>query len=501
MVARVAAVKLDEACYPSVAPFHPAEAYPEYPWGADDLSASNAVYAGVRRALQLAGLDSDHIGMRQWNPLGGLIEPGMRVVVKPNFVVSRHRGGKDIFSIITHASVLRAVLDYVVLALRGEGHIIVADGPQYDCNWQELLAVTQLPRVLDFYTKLPRLSVGLIDLRYYWSRGRHFASQLEPLLGDPAGSLIVNLGRRSALYDKAHPEKLYGAVYHRNETIAHHQGEVHEYCVSRTVMEADVVISVPKLKVHKKVGVTLNAKGLVGICTNKNYLVHYTLTPPSCGGDQYPDKLLTPMEEAIIRLERWMYDHLLAPRWLPLEILHRSIYWLHNHTTRHLGIKVDERKRELDAGNWYGNDSAWRMTVDLMRVFHFADCQGRVQSTPQRRTFSVIDGVVGGEGNGPLVPDPVAAGIVLAGDNLLAVDLVATRLMGFDPLKTPMYRTLLDDPEFDFGIRSLEDIEVRTFEADWVDCLWDHQNRFLGFAPHRGWAGHLEVESMEAVHG
>jgi uncharacterized protein (DUF362 family) len=501
MTARVAVVKLDETRYPRCAPFHPSEAYPEYPWGGRWLGDANAVYAGVRRALQLLGLDRAHIGTRQWNPLGNLIEPGMRVVIKPNFVVSRHRDGKDVFAIITHASVIRAVLDYVALALRNEGRVIVADGPQYDCNWQELLEATQLPGVLDFYANCPRLSVELIDLRPYWSRHRHFASQLEPLPGDPAGSLVIDLGRRSALYGKACPEKLYGAVYHRDETIAHHHGEVHEYCVSRTVMEADVVVSVPKLKVHKKVGVTLNAKGLVGICTNKNYLVHYTLTPPADGGDQYPDGLFTPMEEAIIRTERWMYDHLLAPRRLPLEMLHRSIYWLHNHTTRRLGIKVDEQKRQLDAGNWYGNDSAWRMTVDLMRLFHFADRQGNLRPTQQRRAFSVIDGVVGGEGNGPLLPDPAAAGVVLAGENLLAVDLVATRLMGFDPLKVPMHRALLADPEFDFGIREVGDIEVLASEPRWSNCLHDRQDRFLGFVPHRGWVGHLEVGYQEVTHG
>ena len=74
-----------------------------------------------------------------------------------------------------------------------------------------------------------------------------------------------------------------------------------------------------------------------------------------------------------------MYDHLLAPRRKALEYLHRSIYWLHNHTTKLLGLKVDERKRLLDAGNWYGNDSAWRMAVDLMKVFLFADRHGILQ--------------------------------------------------------------------------------------------------------------------------
>ena len=69
---------------------------------------------------------------------------GDKVVVKPNFVLSRHSRGGDLFSIITHPSVLRAVIDYVYKALEGEGSIIIADAPQMDCNFQELMKATQL---------------------------------------------------------------------------------------------------------------------------------------------------------------------------------------------------------------------------------------------------------------------------------------------------------------------------------------------------------------------
>jgi len=487
------AVVRTEAKYPTFAPYHPSEAYPEHPFRHHLASEKNHVYAGVRQLFHMLGLDPERYGTKEWNPLGFLIEPGMTVVLKPNFVLSRHKEGKNLFSIITHPSVLRAVADYVWIALRGRGKIIIADAPQYDCNFQELLAAARLDEVAGFFGP----TVDLRDLRQYWSRWKHFPSLLEPLSGDPEGCLTVNLGKRSALYGKPHPEKLYGAVYHRNETIAHHQGEIHEYDVSRTIMNADVVISVPKLKVHKKVGVTLNAKGLVGICTNKNYLVHYTLTPPGKGGDQYPDKLFSPLEEMLIKIERWMYDHFLAPRRRVLEYLHRSIYALHNNTTRRLGIKVDENKRLLDAGNWYGNDSAWRMTVDLMRVFHFADREGQIQTTPQRRVFSVIDGIIGGDNKGPLEPDPVSAGVLFGGESLLAVDLVATRLMGFDPLKVRMYQELLADPEFDFGVRNLDEIQVISNESAWVNCLRDTASHFLDFEPHPGWIDHLEIQPRD----
>jgi uncharacterized protein (DUF362 family) len=489
---KVAAIHT-EPLYPTRVPFHPSEGYPEYPFSPYVSPEKNYVYEGIRQLFCLLGLDRDRYGTKDWNPLGGLIEPGMTVVLKPNFVLSRHKQGRDLYSIITHPSVLRAVIDYAWIALRGHGQIIIADAPQYDCDFRELVKATRLDEVIDFHSHFQGPAVNLWDLRRYWSRGKHFSSMLEALPGDPQGTLTVNLGRHSELYHSPHPEKLYGAVYHRSETIAHHNGEIQEYEVANTIMNADVVISIPKLKVHKKVGVTLNAKGLVGICTNKNYLVHYKIAPPSRGGDQYPDGLFNPVEETLIKTERWMYDHLLAPRSRILEYFHRSIYSLHNRTTRRLGLKVSEDKRQMDAGNWYGNDSAWRMTVDLMKLFRFADRRGQLQATQQRRMFSVIDGIIGGDNMGPLTPDPVPSGTLVAGENWLAVDLVATRLMGFDPLKLRLYQALLKDASFGYGIRSLDDIQVLSPDPTWANCLRNTVNRFLGFRPHPGWTGHLEI--------
>jgi hypothetical protein len=188
-----------------------------------------------------------------------------------------------------------------------------------------------------------------------------------------------------------------------------------------------------------------------------------------------------------------MYDHLLAPRVRLLEMIHRSIYWLHNNTTRKLGLKVAEHKRLMDAGNWYGNDSAWRMSVDLLRIFYFADCSGTIRDTPQRRMFSVIDGVIGGDNNGPLEPDPRPSGVLLAGENPLAVDLVATRLMGFDPLNLKMYMRVLADPHHHFGLRSAREIEVVAGDAALRDCMIDTSSSFLDFRPHPGWVGHIEI--------
>jgi hypothetical protein len=164
----------------------------------------------------------------------------MTVALKPNFVVSKHRSGKDLFSTITHPAVLRAVADYVWIALQGRGRILIADAPQYDCNFEELLKATQLPTVVAFYSQFAGPTVSVRDLRLYWSGWKHFDSCLLPLPGDPDGNVTVNLGSKSALYSLPSPEKLYGAVYDRNETIAQHHDGTHKYEVAGTIMRADV---------------------------------------------------------------------------------------------------------------------------------------------------------------------------------------------------------------------------------------------------------------------
>lgn len=49
-----------------------------------------------------------------------------------------------------------------------------------------------------------------------------------------------------------------------------------------------------------------------------------------------------------------------------------------------------------------------------------------------RPGFAVVDGIVGMEGDGPILGTAVASGVVFLGDNLPAVDAVAARWMGID---------------------------------------------------------------------
>ena len=60
--------------------------------------------------------------------------------------------------------------------------------------------------------------------------------------------------------------------------------------------------------------------------------------------------------------------------------------------------------------------------------------------------LSIVDGIVAGQGEGPLGATPVAAGLLLAGCDPCLVDYVATKAMGLDPAKIPTIRGGLDAP-------------------------------------------------------
>jgi len=477
-------------------PYHPDERFPEAVFSVCSTEP-NPPYRLFRELLRDLGFDAPRFGTAEWNPLGHLVRPGDTVVLKPNFVISRNLGGGPLQAVVTHPSLLRAAADYVFKALQGKGRLIIADAPQMDCDWEELMRFMQLPVLQEFYRQQAGFEVEAYDLRNFAvvdNTRPPYAHNRKFLRGDPAGSTIVNLGSQSAFYglDSA---RYYGADYDRAETIRHHHGEVHEYSISNTILEADVIISLPKMKTHKKVGVTLNLKGLVGINTNKNYLIHYRLGSPRTGGDQIPDTRETGRQWKH-RIQRWLSDHTLARQTVWGAGLYAAAKAVWRKGLKRFVVKP-ESGEIIDAGNWFFNDSAWRMTADLAKILFFADKKGVLRDRVQRRLFCVVDGIIGGEGRGPLEPRAKPAGYLVAGENPVAVDLVTCRLMGFDPAKIRQF-DVLKDRRWDFGFTAPEDVEVlQDGQVVSGRRFFDPANtdRMADFEPHPGWKGHVEINA------
>ena len=70
------------------------------------------------------------------------------------------------------------------------------------------------------------------------------------------------------------------------------------------------------------------------------------------------------------------------------------------------------------------------MTLDLNHLLYFGD-------PAPRRIISIVDGIVAGEGEGPLQPTSQTAGVLVAGANPAYVDCVLARLMGYNVSRLP----------------------------------------------------------------
>jgi hypothetical protein len=224
------------------------------------------------------------------------------------------------------------------------------------------------------------------------SREDAVSSGHDPLPGDPAGYVKVNLDRYSAFCEISHLcHLLYGSEYDPNEIRSHHDGRTHEYLISRTILGADCVINLPKLKTHKKTGITACMKNLIGINGNKNWLPHHRLGTLAQGGDQFADDgIRHRVERKVMACFRWLFPLLGPMRGIfagPLQAVGARIFGDTNADT-------------IRSGNWYGNDTAWRMVVDLNRILMYAGRDGLLQDSAARRMFCIVHGIVGGEGNG-----------------------------------------------------------------------------------------------------
>jgi uncharacterized protein (DUF362 family) len=72
-------------------------------------------------------------------------------------------------------------------------------------------------------------------------------------------------------------------------------------------------------------------------------------------------------------------------------------------------------------------------------VLHHAGIENCILDihTTVKPHFAIVDGVVGMEGDGPIMGSPKQAGVIVMGRNLPAVDAICTRIMGINPRNVP----------------------------------------------------------------
>lgn len=411
-----------------------------------------------------------------------------RIVLKPNWVLHETDPRFPIAALVTDARVIAAAAR-ACARIFPKARITVCDCPLQRADWPRLCDQTGLASHIRQLTDEFGSRISFHDLRQEVLTYDH--GRLVPVAGvphgDPAGYREVRLGSTSHFEEISAAAGRFSIHDHdRRKAQANHQKGDHRYYVSQTILDADLIINLPKWKTHSKSGLTGALKNLVGINGDKAYLPHFRQGAPQWGGDEYTDRgrwlawVQNSLRE-VTREKAWWAYRLLQPGW-------RLIKAGRTRLRRLFGSEMPP-DYYVGGGAWYGNETIWRMIYDLNMVVQRLDASGQLQSAPQRHYFCIVDGLVAGEGDGPLYPKPRPVDWLVCGDDPFAVDATLAWFMGYDPsrLQILRHRAAFMGPQW--GDFELEDLEVVLDGRRELlkDCTLN-----FAFQPPPGWIGHVE---------
>lgn len=419
-----------------------------------------------------------------------------KVVIKPNWVKHEEHAEFPIAALVTSTRLIEAVIEACIAKYPGLERISVGDVPLQTCDWAALIVQTGVDKLIEKYRGSSAPVVQFMDLRRErWTPRDGFMEMDSSHPGDPSGYSEVIIDHTSLLEEVSHnADSFRVSDYDPAETVSVHRKGVHRYLIAKTVLEGDLFINLPKMKTHQKTGITGALKNLVGINGSKAHLVHHQLGFPSEGGDEFPEDV-----------SRWIYwqarlrERFQKKSKVVFKLLKKG--W--ELVKRVRGIKTIGTKENLSrgtggfyvgSGSWYGNDSIWRMVYDLNMIILLAHADGgKLRAEPQRAVLSIMDGLIAGEGNGPLQPLPVNASALLASSNPFLVDFAMSKLMGFDAGKI---RLLAHYPRFPHA--PFTEFEPEKFAVTLNGARSDTGLAALPvahrFIPSPGWKGHIELE-------
>jgi len=276
--------------------------------------------------------------------MGGIqkvIHRGDMVLIKPNMV--HPQTGES--GHVTHWSLVKKLIEMCHAA--GASKIIVGDGSA-DGDTHEAFETSGVKKVVDDYNS-SGVSAKLVDLNY----------------------------------DKNPETDDFDAVNIGEDGL----NSNHVYRVAHSVLAADAIVSIPKIKSHNGTGITISLKNMIGTAPGGYYGFpkkkgHVEALPHSSSNYDYGN----------INLEKVLSKY----------------------------------------------DIVWRTIIDLNMI-----AKGEYLGSPKRRNIvNVVDGVVAGSYNYRsteiAIWDPVKIGVVVAGFDSVAVDTVCSRIMCYRPEKIPL---------------------------------------------------------------
>ena len=366
---------------------------------------------------------------------------GKRVLLKPNWV--RHSvKPSDELCLRTNDNFLITALRVIVEMKPTE--VIIGDAPIQGCRWDKMISISFLSDIRKLSEKY-NIPIKVIDFR----RRTYNLSENNPEAGiRPLSDYVIfDLGNDSMLEPVTKPgqSKFRVTNYDPDRMSSAHASGVHKYCIAREFFDADIVISLPKIKTHQKTGITGALKNIVGINGDKDFLPHHRIGGTRMGGDCYPGgSYLRYWSELLLDKANRRQGRKSFIIWQKLS----SLFWR---------LSFPGSEHNMAAG-WHGNDTTWRMVMDLNKIAEYGNASGILSEKPQRQIFSLCDGIIAGMGDGPLEPEPLALGIISFTDCSIINDRVMALLMGLPENKIPLLNNSLNkEPECDITLNGQKD--------------------------------------------
>ncbi|MDX2031933.1 MAG: DUF362 domain-containing protein [Blastocatellia bacterium] len=409
----------------------------------DGKSSGGPVEAALKRVAEELEWSEEDRGL-----FGKVIPRGARVLIKPNLVLHENEGPWGIEPLVTHTSLIRAVVEAVLQA--DPSAVTVGDAPVQGCDFDHLMKASGLGEWSDRLKSAEPRFKGIRDFRRTTCVFVDGVRMAEESRQSENNFILFDLGARSLLEPITDDQGSFRVTCYDPRLLAKtHAPGRHQFLVAREIIEADVVINLPKLKTHKKAGITCALKNLIGINGNKEYLPHHRLGGSGSGGDCYPDT--NPFKRALefTSDQQNMTTSLAAARAWTL---------VSKPFARALKIMGDELGLE---GSWSGNDTIWRTCLDLNRILLYGRTDGTLADRPQRQTLHIVDAVVAGQGDGPLKPQPLPLGMIMAGQNAAAIDWVGARLLAYNPERLTIVREAFSRFSWPIATFSPSEIVVR----------------------------------------
>src|SRR6185369_9413073 len=285
-------------------------------------------------------------------PLGQVIKAGAKVVIKPNFVMHENSGLGGMPPLLTHQSLVQAATRAALLANPAE--VMIGDAPIQGCDFDLLLKNAELD---DWSKSLQRQDTrfkGIRDFRRTVAKFVDGVRIAEENVQSEDRFVLFDLGAESLLEPITDENSSFRVTCYDPRLMAKtHAPGCHRYLIAREILEADVVVNLPKLKTHMKAGITCALKNLIGINGNKEYLPHHRIGGRDLGGDCYPGSSdLKRALEFIHDRQNMTKSHAAGRMWRTAA---NQFYRLLRLQGDRLGIE----------GSWSGNDTIWRTCLDL----------------------------------------------------------------------------------------------------------------------------------------